>query len=322
MFKELCLLIICIAVWILCYIWNHYVKVTKCKSDAKLFGKTAIVTGANSGIGLETTRELYRRGARVILACRDKNRAEKAVKYIISTTTCEKARGCEEGELVVYLLDLASLKSVREFCRQIKENEPRIHLLVNNAGIYKHPEQCTEDDLEIHMSVNHFGHFLLTNLLMDTLKSSAPSRIVVVGSFLYANGNIDFAKLKGEHLNPRAYADSKLANALFVRYFNLKHGPESGVSIYYADPGIVLTNIDRHTIPAFAQYYIHIILSALFKFPQEACQTILHCALSEEVESGCCYTDCSKQDWKDNVLDDGIAKKFWEISEDLTGLLN
>lgn len=315
-------ILILFLLWIACYIWNHYVNVSICKSNAKLVGKTAIVTGANSGIGLEITRELYRRGARVIMACRDKRRAEKAVNHI--STTVSKTNDCQLGELIVYPLDLASLNSVWQFCNQIKENEPRINLLVNNAGIYNHRPQCTdEDDLEIHMASNHFGHFLLTNLLMDTLKSSAPSRVVAVGSFLYSNGHIDFDTLRKGWVDPdshRAYVNSKLANALFVRHFNLKYGPESGVSIYYADPGIVLTNIDRHTVPGFIQGFVHAALLAFFKFPSEACQTIVHCLLSEHVESGFSYCECRKQDWKSNVLDDGIAKKFWEKCEDLTDI--
>ena len=308
--------------WFLSYIYTNYLKKTsKCKSDAKLYGKTAIVTGANSGIGLEITLELYRRGARVIMACRNKDRAQKAIDHI--TSTCQNSNS-SMGKLEVYILDLASHKSVREFCELVLENELRIDLLINNAGIYNHPSKCTEDGLEIHMGVNHFSHFLLTNLLMDKLKASSPSRVVVVGSYLYSYGEIDLEKLKKGVLNPNskeAYNNSKLANALFVRHFSCKYEPKSGVSIFYADPGIARTNIDRYTIPGCIQPFVHLFISAFYRGPQYACQTILHCALSDEVESGCIYADCMKKNWCDQVLDgEEIAKQFWEKSEELTGL--
>ena len=138
-----------------------------CRCDTLLKGKTVIVTGANTGIGKATALEVARRYGRVIMACRDLKKGEAAKKEISSITP--------NGELVVRKLDLASLKSVREFARQICQEEICLHALVNNAGVMECPYQLTEDGLETHMAVNHFGHFLLTNLLLDKLKASIVS---------------------------------------------------------------------------------------------------------------------------------------------------
>jgi NAD(P)-dependent dehydrogenase (short-subunit alcohol dehydrogenase family) len=136
-----------------------------CRSGMELKGKTIIVTGASSGIGKATALELARRHGRVIMACRNLEKAELAKKDIQSKT--------KNGELIVRKLDLASLKSVREFAERICREEICVHILVNNAGVYQCPYERTEDGLEMQMAINHFGHFLLTNLLIDKLKASS-----------------------------------------------------------------------------------------------------------------------------------------------------
>jgi len=133
-----------------------------CQSGASLNGKTVVVTGASSGIGKATALELAKRGARVIMACRDIGKAEKAVQDIRRQTSC--------GQLIVRKLDLASMKSVREFSACTCKEEESIHVLINNAGVYGYPFTLTEDGLEMHMAVNHFGHFLLVHLLLDKLQ--------------------------------------------------------------------------------------------------------------------------------------------------------
>ena len=134
-----------------------------CQSQASMNGKTVVVTGASSGIGKATALELAKRGARVIMACRNICKAEKAVQDIRRQTSC--------GQLIVRKLDLASLASVRDFAACICQEEELIHVLINNAGVYGYPYTLTEDGLEMQMAVNHFGHFLLVNLLLDNLKA-------------------------------------------------------------------------------------------------------------------------------------------------------
>jgi len=134
-----------------------------CQSGASLNGKTVVVTGASSGIGKATAMELAKRGAKVIMACRDSAKAEKAVQDIRRQTSC--------GQLIVRKLDLASMKSVREFSACTCEQEESIHVLINNAGVYGYPYTLTEDGIEMQMAVNHFGHFLLVHLLLDKLQA-------------------------------------------------------------------------------------------------------------------------------------------------------
>ena len=142
-----------------------------CRSRASMTGKTILVTGASSGIGEATALELARRDARVIMACRDICKAETAVQYIRQQTN--------SGQLIVRKLDLASLQSVRDFAAGICQEEENIHVLINNAGVYQATYTLTEDGLEMHMAVNHFGHFLLVQLLLDKLKAS------IIREYLY-----------------------------------------------------------------------------------------------------------------------------------------
>ena len=135
----------------------------KCRSKTLLNGKTIIVTGASSGIGKATALELAHRHGRVILACRNLEKAEQAKKEIRLKT--------KNGELVVKKLDLSSIKSIRLFADEVCREEDFVHVLVNNAGVYQCPYELTEDGLEMQMAVNHFGHFLLVNLLLEKLKA-------------------------------------------------------------------------------------------------------------------------------------------------------
>ena len=156
----------------------------ECRSGESMIGKTVVVTGASSGIGKATAMELAKRGARVIMACRDVCKAEKAVRDIHRHTSC--------GQLIVLKLDLASLQSVRDFAARICQEEEYIHVLINNAGVYGHPYTLTEDGLEMNMAVNHFGHFLLVHLLLEKLKASGYHTVLVIAyTFLFAVNSIN-----------------------------------------------------------------------------------------------------------------------------------
>lgn len=187
-----------------------------CKNNVSLKGKTVIITGANTGLGKEVALNLARRQARVILACRSLDKGKKAVDEIRSQI--------KDAVLVLKSLDLSSLASVRAFAGEILKEEGRLDVLINNAGLYMDPPMAkTQDGFEIHFGVNHLGHFLLTNLLLDLLEKSTPSRIVVVSSSLAKRARIDFDNIYAEkghsgrqnHMTG-PYAQSKLANMLFA----------------------------------------------------------------------------------------------------------
>ncbi|CAK9816670.1 Retinol dehydrogenase 12 [Anthophora quadrimaculata] len=155
-----------------------------CRSNARLVGKTVVITGANCGIGKETARDLYRRGAKVILACRDINKAEEAVNDIKEHSSRSTQDSEDEaGQLEIYQLNLSSLTSIKKCAQRLLTNESTINILINNAGVFLHPFEKTEDGFETHFQVNYLGHFLLTLLLLPKIQKSAPdSKIINVSS--------------------------------------------------------------------------------------------------------------------------------------------
>lgn len=209
------------------------------KKDTRIDGKTVIITGANSGIGKETAIDLAKRGGKIYIACRDATRGEDALKEI-------KKRS-ESDQIFFLQLDLASLESVREFSKKFHELESHLHILINNAGVMACPKTSTKDGFELHIGTNHLGHFLLTNLLLDRLKLSAPSRVVTVSSLFHFVGKIRKDDLFGDKFYYRwfAYASSKLANILFTRQLAKKLSG-TRVTANCLHPGAVHSDLQRH----------------------------------------------------------------------------
>ena len=290
-----------------------------CRSLAQMKGKTVIITGANTGIGKETALDLARREARVILACRDLEKAEKAAADIR-----RKTEGLVKADLIVKRLDLASLKSVNDFCDDILKTEDRIDVLVNNAGIFQCPFWKTEDGFEMQFGVNYLGHFLLTNRLLNLLKKSSPSRIVMVSSALHKRGKIDFDNLNSEKQYDKgaAYASSKLAMVLFAKELHRQlEGTE--VSVYTLHPGVVRTELGRH-FPAVTLTLAYPLMWLVCKSPVQGAQTTIHCSVAGELEglSGHYYGDCQEKPFPEvKNADDAVAKKLWEVSERMAGLV-
>ncbi|CAL8271305.1 unnamed protein product [Merluccius merluccius] len=283
-----------------------------------MMGKTVIVTGANSGIGKATTALILKQRGRVIMACRDTERAEVAAREILSAT------GAHARQLAVKPLDLASLTSVHAFCEDIIKEEPRIDVLINNAGIYQCPYSKTEDGFEMQFGVNHLGHFLLTTLLLDLLKRSAPSRVVVVSSKLYKHAHINFEDLNSEHDYDKAfaYSRSKLANLLFTSEL-ARRLQGTGVTANSLTPGIVRTNLGRHIhIPGLAKPLFSLVSQGLFKSPEEGARTSVYLACSPDVEGvqGKCFADCHPQVLLPKATDTDVAGKLWDISEVMVGI--
>lgn len=198
-----------------------------------------IITGANTGIGKETAIDIAQRGARVIIACRNADRAEEALQEI--------RRRSGSTNVVYYNLDLASLVSVRTFAQCILKEEGRLDILINNAGIMRCPYWKTAEGYEMQFGVNHLGHFLLTSLLLDRLKEAPAARIVVVSSLGYKRGNINFDDINSEKdYDPMvAYCQSKLANNLFTVAL-AKRLKDTSVTVNCLHPGIIWTELGRH----------------------------------------------------------------------------
>ncbi|KAK1333268.1 hypothetical protein QTO34_006809 [Cnephaeus nilssonii] len=298
--------------------------------DAGLMrGKTVLITGANSGLGRATAAALLRMGARVIMGCRDRARAEAAAGELRRDLRGDGDPGSDPdggaGELVVKELDLASLRSVRAFCREMLQEEARLDVLINNAGVFQCPYMKTEDGFEMQFGVNHLGHFLLTNLLLGLLKSSAPSRIVVVSSKLYKYGDINFEDLNSEQSYNKSfcYSRSKLANILFTRELARRlEGTKVTVNVLH--PGIVRTNLGRHIhIPLLVKPLFNLVSWAFFKTPVEGAQTSIYLASSPEVEgvSGKYFGDCKEEELLPIAMDESVARKLWDISEVMVGIV-
>ncbi|XP_078347257.1 retinol dehydrogenase 12-like [Oculina patagonica] len=292
-----------------------------CKNAVSMKGKTVIITGANTGLGKQTALELARRQARVILACRSLERGQKAAEEIRS-----KVKG---AEVVVKSLDLSSLESVRKFAEEILKEEARLDVLINNAGLSMDPPTPkTQDGFEIHYGVNHLGHFLLTNLLLDLLEKSAPSRIVVVASSLAKFARIDFDNIHGEKSKDvigrrdhktGPYAQSKLANMLFAHELN-KRLPD-GVTVNSLCPGLCWTELFRHSsLSLLKKLFLYPIATVAVKRAWEGAQTIIYCATEEKLDqvSGATFADCDVKEFPPHTRDDGVARKLWELSEALT----
>lgn len=209
------------------------------------------------------------------------------------------------------------------FCA-VEQEEPRLDVLINNAGVYQCPYTKTEDGFEIQFGVNHLGHFLLTHLLLDLLKRSAPSRIVVVSSKLYKHGHINFEDLNSEHSYDKAfaYSRSKLANLLFTCEL-ARRLEGSGVVVNALTPGIVRTNIGRCIrVPVLAKPMFNLLSWGLFKSPKEGARTSVYLACSPDVEGvqGKCFADCQPQVLLDKATDQEVASKLWDISEVMVGI--
>ncbi|XP_067298271.1 retinol dehydrogenase 11 [Pseudorasbora parva] len=288
-----------------------------CRSKARLDGKTVLITGANTGIGKETAVDMAQRGARVILACRDMGRANKAADEI------RKRSG--NGNVVVKRLDLASLQSVRALAKDVQQNEERLDILINNAGIMMCPQWQTKDGFEMQFGVNHLGHFLLTNLLLDLLKKSTPSRVVNVSSLAHEKGEIYFddINLEKDYEPQKSYRQSKLANVLFTRELAARL-KGTGVTTYSLHPGVIRTELGRHFLAVLPLWKKLLLLPIIFfvKTPWQGSQTTIYCAVDESLQntSGLYYSDCAPKEAAPQGRDDAAAQRLWDLSTSMVGL--
>jgi len=286
-------------------------------------GKTVIVTGGNAGIGFETAKALYERGAHVLLACRDMEKAQVAAETI-------KQQG-GTGKIEVVLLDLSSLVSVKTFADEFTQKHAELHLLINNAGIMTPPQAFTAEGYESQFGVNFLGHFALTGYLYQLLKKTKDSRIVTVTSLAYTNGTIDFDNLKSEKSYDafREYCQSKLADLLFTLELQRRITAKGdGVLSLASHPGVTKTDLARHMSAEAIATAIER-LGPLMESDQGALPS-LYAAVSEDAEDGKLYgpdADGGLRGYPainpiaENAYDEVVAKKLWEVAEAATGVV-
>ncbi len=291
-----------------------------------LEGKTIIVTGGNSGLGYESVKAFAEKGAQVIMTCRDITKGENAKKQIL-----QQINGAKINEMQ---LDLTDSASIQKFASEFKQNHKNLHVLLNNAGIMMVPYKLSKDGIESQQATNHFGHYVLTALLLENLKNTPQSRVVNVSSMAHRSGEMNFENLLfegGKDYSPmKAYGRSKLENLLFTyelqRYFETNKIESIAVA---AHPGVSDTNLFSHMGGKFLQkllkplFSIFIQPSAMGALPQ------LRAAVDEQVKGGEYYGPDGRNEMKGYPVivpsnkaanDKQSASQLWEMSAKITGV--
>jgi NAD(P)-dependent dehydrogenase (short-subunit alcohol dehydrogenase family) len=283
-----------------------------------LTGKTAIVTGANSGIGYEMARALARKEATVILACRNKDKGEAAVWQI--------DQEYPEAKAELMQLDLSDLASVRRFAGEFTSHYDRLDILINNAGIMVPPFGKTADGFELQFGTNHLGHFALTGLLFGLIIHTPRARVITVSSGGHRFGEIDFDNLNAEkgYDRQKAYAQSKLANLLFTYELQRRfEGAAVDAIAAAAHPGWTATNLQAHW------RMVRILNPFIAQKPKMGALPALYAATAPDVQGGDYYGPCGWQEMRgyptkvqssDRSHDMAVAARLWTISEELTGV--
>jgi retinol dehydrogenase 14 len=274
-----------------------------------LSGKVCLVTGANSGIGKSTAHALAKLGATVVMVCRDAKRAEPVRDKVKAAT------GNQNVDLMI--CDLSSQTDIRRFAGEFINSHSRLDVLINNAGVATRRRSLTEDGIESTFAVNHLGYFLLTNLLLDLLKKSAPARIVSVSSAAHAYGKINFNDLQGEkkYGGFAAYANSKLANVLFT-YDLARRLDGTGVTANCLHPGPVATSLFRN-LPKPIEALIKLVTIS----PDKGAETSVYLASSPEVEGVTGKYFAKKRERRTSTAsyNEDAARRLWEVSAEMTG---
>lgn len=283
----------------------------------ELTGKTVLVTGANSGLGLESTKLLAARGAEVIMACRNAAKGQQAVEKI-------KAE-IPDARLVLMTLDLADQQSIREFAETFRQRYASLDILLNNAGLMAPPLSHTKDGFEMQFGTNHLGHFALTGLLLDVLEKAEAPRVVTVSSIAHTMGNIYFDNLDGKrgYFRWTYYGQSKLANLMFARELHRRLRQQgSKIQSIAVHPGYSDTNLQTGT--GFALF------NRFFAQPQHmGCYPSVYAATSGEAKSGEYYGPNGFMELagypapaktRRLARNQSVAGKLWQVSEELTGI--
>jgi NAD(P)-dependent dehydrogenase (short-subunit alcohol dehydrogenase family) len=286
-------------------------------------GRVALITGANTGTGFETARSLAEKGAHVILACRNAERAQAALQRISALHP--------EASLEFLPLDLGSLESIRSAARLVRERHPRLDLLINNAGVMLPPKSRTQDGFELQFGTNHLGHFALTGLVLESLLATPGSRIVTMSSNAHKYGAMGFEDLQFErgYRAWAAYCQSKLANLLFT--FELRRRLEgTGTLAMAAHPGWSYTELARHATRNPIVACFNSTLGRILAQPAaQGAQPLLRAAVDPAVSSGDYFGPSGPGEWRGSAvrvsphrraLDETAQQRLWQISEQLSGV--
>ncbi len=280
-------------------------------ATSNMRGKVCLVTGASGGIGKETARELAQLGAIVVMVCRNRAKGEATQAQI------REASGNDRVDLII--ADLSSLAEVRRAASEFKQKYTQLHVLINNAGTINGERKVTPDGLEDTFATNYLAPFLLTELLLDVLKVSAPARIVNVSSTGHTSGNIDFEDLQGIHRYSfmKAYTQSKLAQIYFT-YELAAQLKDTGVTVNALHPGLVSSDFNKGT-----KGIVHFVGEIVYFFNgitvEKGAQTTLYLATSPEVEgvSGKYFSKSKETPSSKLSYDLAIRRRLWQVSEEL-----
>ncbi|MFF9520860.1 oxidoreductase [Streptomyces achromogenes] len=287
-------------------------------------GRVFVVTGANSGLGLATTRALARKGAQVILAVRDEAKGRRAVAQVTA--------GGAGARLEVRRLDLSDPDSVRVFADRLRADGVRPDVLVNNAGVMAPPRTLTAQGQEVQFAANHLGHFALTGLLLDLLARGDDPRVVTVTSTNHRQGRIFFDDPTGERsYAPMAYYNqSKLANAVFGRELHRRlRAAGSPVRSVLAHPGYTATHLQTAAPVGMVKFLFGRLLLPLAQTPDQGALPQLYAATAEDVRGGELYGPDGMAELRGaprrvelapRAADPATAARLWELSERLTGV--
>jgi NAD(P)-dependent dehydrogenase (short-subunit alcohol dehydrogenase family) len=273
-------------------------------------GKTILITGSTSGIGLATAEALAAKGATIILAARHEEKLKQAAAQIENKTG--------NKSITHYTVDFSSQKSIRSMAEEVKKDHQKIDVLINNAGAVFPSFKLSEDGLEMTIATNHFAYFLLTNLLLDLIKKSDYARIVNVASGSHYSGKIDFesfTKDKGYFIT-KAYAQSKLANVLFTAY--LAEQLKGIVTVNCLHPGFVKTDIGNKDTQWYSRLFWTLASSIGGIRAEDGAKTSVYLASSDEVKNitGRYFDKCKEKDPAPLAKDKNLQKELWRFSEE------
>jgi NAD(P)-dependent dehydrogenase (short-subunit alcohol dehydrogenase family) len=291
--------------------------------EQDLTGKRIVITGANSGIGLEAAKDFVQKGAEVILAVRNQQKGLSAKETII--------KGNPKGSVEVMELDLADLSSVREFAQTFHSRYDSLNLLINNAGLMVPPYSKTKDGFELQFGTNHLGHFALTGLLLPLLKKTPNSRVVALSSIAHRGAKIYFDNLDGAngYKAMRFYGQSKLANLLFAKEFDNRLKQHNiGTKSIACHPGISSTNLfkmGKKDSPG----YVKALMKVFFQPAEKGALPTIYAATETSLNGGEYIGPDGSGNRKGNpaieipasgVYNPETMKKLWDVSEKLTGV--
>jgi NAD(P)-dependent dehydrogenase (short-subunit alcohol dehydrogenase family) len=288
-------------------------------------GRTAVVTGANSGLGLETARELARNGATVVLACRDTTKGEQALQEIRDSTPGVRVE--------LASLDLASLDSVRSFAETLSGRGEKIDLLINNAGVMASPHRLTADGFELQLGTNLLGHFALTGRLLPQMQGREDARVVTLSSNAHKMGRINFGDLQSERRYNRwtAYGQSKLADLMFALELDRRmRAAGSSVKSLAAHPGYAATNLQSAAAPALDRWGMALTNLLVAQNAQMGALPSLYAATEPSLEGGTYVGPSGIGEFRGHprvvspsrsARDPQTASRLWEAAEELTGVV-